>query len=84
MAQTFGKATGLSPERASHRHAGSFDSSTSKERLGEIADVLAIGLMRVLARKSSGKSNQTRDCSLDFSTTESGHPTPVSGRMMDD
>ncbi len=77
MAQTFGEVAGLSPERASHRRPGSFDSSTSKERLGEIADVLAAGLMRVLARKSSGKSNQTRDCSLDFSATESGHPTPV-------
>jgi hypothetical protein len=84
MAQNFGETTGLSPERASHRHPGSFDPSTSKERLGEIADVLAIGLMRVLARKSSGKPGQTRESSLDFSATESGHPTPVSGRMMDD
>jgi len=83
MAQTFGEATGLSPERASHRHPGSFDRSTSKDRLGEIADVLATGLMRVLARKSSGKSNQTGDCSLDFSPTESGHSKPVSGRTMD-
>ena len=83
MAQNFGETTGLSPKRATHRHPGSFASSTPKERLGAIADILAAGLMRILARKSSGKSNQTRDCSLDFSATESGHPMPVSGRTMD-
>jgi len=51
--------------------------------LNGIAEVLAVGLTRVKARKSSGKSRKTGENSLDFSAGESGHPTPVTGRMSD-
>ncbi len=39
-----------------------------------IAEILAAGLMRLVAQKSSPISTDTGDSSLDFSATESGHP----------
>jgi hypothetical protein len=41
--------------------------------LGEIGQILAAGLMRVLARKSSQTSAEGGDSSLDISPSESGH-----------
>ena len=49
----------------------------------EIAEILAAGLMRVQARKSSGKSRETGESSLDFSGGKSGHQAPVNGRTTD-
>jgi hypothetical protein len=44
------------------------------ERHREIAEILAAGLMRLQARKSSLKSADFRDSSLHFSPDRSGHP----------
>jgi hypothetical protein len=47
---------------------------TASERLDEIAEILAAGLMRLQARKSSLKSADFGDSSLHFSPDRSGHP----------
>ena len=46
---------------------------TAAERLDEIADILAAGLIRLRARKSSPISDDRRESSLDFSPDRSGH-----------
>jgi hypothetical protein len=59
------------------------DDLSAGERLSEIAEILAAGLMRVVARKSSPISADTGESSLDISGHQSGHPTPVDRRMSD-
>jgi hypothetical protein len=44
------------------------------DTLNEIAEILAAGLMRLQARKSSVKSADFGDSSLHFSPDRSGHP----------
>jgi len=51
------------------------DSSDAHERIVEIAEILAAGLMRWSARKSSAKAGVLGESSLDFSPDQSGHPT---------
>jgi hypothetical protein len=46
---------------------------TPAERLAEIADLLAAGLMRLKARKSSSLSRNTGESCLDFSPDQRGH-----------
>jgi hypothetical protein len=46
---------------------------TAAERLDEIADILAVGLIRLRARKSSRLSRDRGESSLDFSPEQSGH-----------
>ena len=46
---------------------------SAAERLDEIADILAAGLMRLRARKSSSLSRDRGESSLDFSPHQSGH-----------
>ena len=46
---------------------------TAAERLDEIADLLAAGLMRLRARQSSPLSPDSGESSLDFSPDQSGH-----------
>ena len=58
-------------------------SQSSAERLSEIAEILAAGLMRLVARKSSPISADPGESSLDLSAAESGHPTPVDRRILD-
>lgn len=41
--------------------------------LNEIAEILAAGLQRVIARKSSQTSAEAGESSLDFSPEQSGH-----------
>jgi hypothetical protein len=60
-----------------------YDSRSKGERLDEIAEILAVGLMRVAARKSSPISADPGESSLDLSAAESGHPTPVERRISD-
>jgi hypothetical protein len=43
------------------------------DRIAEIGDILALGLMRLLARKSSQASEKEREFSLDFVGQQSGH-----------
>jgi hypothetical protein len=49
---------------------------TPAERLDEIADLLAAGLMRLRARKSSTLSNDRGESSLDCFGYQSGHARP--------
>jgi hypothetical protein len=56
---------------------------TSSKHLTEIAEILAAGLMRVVARKSSPIAADSGETSLDISPAESGHPTPVNRRTTD-
>ena len=46
------------------------------ERIDEIADILAAGLMRLHARKSSRISADIGESSLDCAARQSGHATP--------
>ena len=46
---------------------------TVAERLDEIADILAAGLIRLRARKSTPLSRDRGESSLDFSPDQSGH-----------
>lgn len=46
---------------------------TPDERLDEIADILAAGVMRLRARKSSPLSRGSGEIRLDFSPDQRGH-----------
>ena len=46
------------------------------ERLDEIAELLAAGLLRLRARKSSPLSHDPGESSLDFSPYQRGHARP--------
>ena len=48
------------------------------ERLDEIAEILAVGLMRLWARKSSALSADRGESSLDWAARQSGHADPNS------
>ena len=58
-------------------HARPTDSVASRERLGEIAPILAAGLLRLRSRKSSPNSPSEADSPLDcgrvFGSDESGN-----------
>jgi hypothetical protein len=47
------------------------------ERLAEVASTLAVGLMRLQARKSSQISPPAGESSLHFSPAESGDPARI-------
>jgi hypothetical protein len=49
---------------------------TAAERLDEIAEILATGLIRLRARKSSPLSRDGGESSLDFSPHRRGHAHP--------
>ena len=49
-----------------------------RERIAEIGEILAAGLMRLGVTKSSRKWAETGESSLDFSAIKSGHSTPTS------
>jgi hypothetical protein len=49
------------------------------ERIAEIGELLALGLMRLLARKSSEVSARTGEFSLDCIADQSGHFEPKRG-----
>jgi hypothetical protein len=51
------------------------DSSDAHERIVEIGEILAAGLMRLAAPKSSPESADGGESLLDFSPDRSGHPT---------
>ena len=53
------------------------------DRLGEIAEILAAGLIRLQQRKSSPLSRDGGESSLDFPVDQRGHPSPVDRRMAD-
>ncbi len=45
----------------------------TRERIAEIGELLALGLVRLSARKSSPLSSRTGDSSVDCLATPSGH-----------
>ena len=47
------------------------DHMTAAERLDEIAEILATGAMRLMARKSTRLSADAGDCSVDFTGHQS-------------
>jgi hypothetical protein len=49
------------------------DQMSTAERHDEIAEILAAGLMRLRARKSSPLSRDHGESSLDFSADQRGH-----------
>ena len=55
------------------------DRMTQPERLDEVAEILAAGLIRLKARKSSRLSADRGDSCLDFTARQSGH-VPVNRR----
>ena len=50
----------------------------SRDRVSEIAEILAVGLTRLEARKSSGKPAEFGESSLHFSPEQSGGVPPYS------
>jgi hypothetical protein len=55
--------------------------SSSPGHLREIAEILALGLMRLQARKSSRKPAEFGECSLHLSPEQSGDAASFSTRM---
>lgn len=53
------------------------------DRLDEIAEILAAGLIRLQQRKSSHLSPDGGESFLDFPVDQRGHPTPVDRRTVD-
>jgi len=58
--------------------ANAADSSDSLEHLAEIGEILAAGLMRLQARKSSRKSADFGESPVDLGGHQSGHADPDS------
>ena len=58
-----------------YRNALDPDHMTVDERLDEVADILAIGLIRLRARKSRQLSSDRGDSCLDFPAPRSRHET---------
>ena len=56
---------------------------SAAERIAEIAEILAAGLMRLHARKSSHLSPDAGDSLLHISPGQSGHPNPDHRRTSD-
>jgi len=56
---------------------------SADDRITEIAELLALGLSRIQARKASGLIDHTGDVSLDISPDQSGHAAPLEGRTAD-
>jgi hypothetical protein len=55
-------------------------SMSASERLTEIAEILAVGLMRLRSRQSTSLSRTAGDGSLDCTGPQSGHAKPeISG-----
>ena len=57
------------------------DSMTAAERLDEIAEILAAGLMRLHSRQSSPQSGDAGDSSLDCGGDQSGDPNVLKGGL---
>jgi hypothetical protein len=52
------------------------DLMTSTERLGEIAEILATGILRVRLRLRDPRGSTTERIRVDFSADRSGHVRP--------
>ena len=56
------------------------DLLTSAERLDEIAEILAAGILRVRARLSAPRGSTAEQVRVDFSPRQSGHARPSGQR----
>ena len=85
MARGFGDTVGPSTQRAGVRPQVSFDPSGSKERIREIGEILAVGLMRVPAGKSSGQMVVSGESRSTYRPSRAviRRPSRVEGRMPD-
>jgi hypothetical protein len=52
---------------------------TAEERLDEVAEILAAGLSRLIAKQSSRISADHGESSLDCAGDQSGHPNALNG-----
>jgi hypothetical protein len=52
--------------------------SQNLEHLTEIAEILTLGLQRLIARQSSELSADSGESSLHYDASQSGHAAPVS------
>jgi hypothetical protein len=64
-----------------HQFALDMDAQTSAERLSEIAEILALGLQRLRARKSSPLSGDRGESSLHSGADRSGHANSFSKEL---
>ena len=71
-----------SPGRLSSKATGTHPEDS--ERISEIAEILAAGLTRLSARKSSQKSAEFGESSLHFSPDQSGGVPPYSAEAPHD
>ena len=60
------------------------DRMTAEERLDEVAEILAAGLSRLIAKQSSRISADRRESSLDCTGQQSGHPNALNGDLGSD
>jgi hypothetical protein len=58
------------------------DLMTPEERLGEVAQILAAGLMRLRRRQSAAEASRSGDFRLDFSPARSVHATAPKRRQV--
>lgn len=56
---------------------------SGSQRLAELGEILAVGMVRLQMRKSSQKTADFGESSLDFTGHQSGHPTPSGSGEMD-
>jgi hypothetical protein len=59
-----------------------FNHEDASQRLSEIAEILAAGVGRLLAQKSSRKSVETGESSLHFTPHQSGDAPPCSAENL--
>jgi hypothetical protein len=57
------------------------DRMTAEERLDEVAEILAAGLMRLMSRQSSPLSANFGESSLDCPGEQSGHANVLKGEL---
>lgn len=60
------------------------DLMSADERLDEVAEILATGLSRLIARQSSRLSADAGESSLDCAADQSGHPNALNGDLGSD
>jgi hypothetical protein len=63
------------------RNTPAHDPSSARERITEIGEILALGLVRLKARKSSQLSGTTGESSLACVADQSGHANSETGEM---
>ncbi len=60
------------------------DRMPAGERLAEVAEILAAGLVRLISRQSTALSADPGESSLDCADDQSGHPNALNGGLGSD